>query len=73
MNPRRFGFGPSRSNLLLKHRMSVNEAMRAGGYGTALLRGDMRYVDLNAVEQAEGVTFTVERLALASTATPAGC
>ena len=52
---RRFVSGPCIARLLARHRVSVNEAMRAGRYGRLFHIGRIVYVDLTEVEHAEGL------------------
>ena len=56
--PRRLVSGPLIGRLLDLHRMTVNEAMRAGRYGQTCRIGWIVYVDLAAVEKSIGATFT---------------
>jgi hypothetical protein len=55
---RRFVSGPLIAQLLGLHRMSVNQALRAGRYGPTFRRGRIVYVELASVENSAGVTFT---------------
>lgn len=59
---RRLASGPLLKNLLLGHRMTINDAMRAGRYGPSVFNGRIRYVDLAGVEAFHGITFTDEQI-----------
>jgi hypothetical protein len=52
---RRFVSGPCIARLLARHRMSANEAMRAGRYGRLFHVGRIVYVDLTEVEHTKGL------------------
>jgi hypothetical protein len=65
-----FGTGPLIADLLLQHRMSVNEKMRAGKYGRTHRIGRLLYVDLAEVERAEGATFSKAQIETAGRGLP---
>jgi hypothetical protein len=66
----RFASGPLIARLLMRHRMSVNEAMRIGTYGPTFFRGRIRYADLAAVEAFYGFRFTDNQIERASEGKP---
>ena len=57
--------GPAIARLWLRSRMTVNEHMRAGGFGPLLRHGRIRYAALAAVERRVGQRISGEQLAAA--------
>ena len=62
---RRFISGPAISRLTLTPRMTVNDRLRAGAYGSVTRHKGIVYVDLQAVEASEGIIFSEEQIRLA--------
>lgn len=60
--PHRIVSGPLIAGLCLRHRMTVNEALRAGRYGPTIIINKIRYADLNNVEAFHGMTFSEAQL-----------
>ncbi len=58
---RKFISGPTIAALTASHRMTINDAMRAGRFGPTYRCGRIVYVALDRVEKPLGITFTDEQ------------
>jgi len=67
---RRFVSGPTIAALILRHRMRVNEDLRAGKYGRLFRIGRIVYVALPEVERVEGRQFSEKQIELATAGLP---
>ncbi len=67
---RKFVSGPTIAALTQTARMTVNDRLRAGCYGSTYRIGRIVYVALENVEKYLGITFTDEQLEAASAGLP---
>jgi hypothetical protein len=67
----RFASSPLIAKLILTSRITTHTRMKQGRYGRIIEHDEVLYVDLAAVERAEGVQFSADQIAQAAAGKPA--